>query len=102
MVPTGPLHDAYTNTIVDGEIVQSAVDCRCMIGEVHKTEDCVDAEAFYGQTDGDDDDAEDDEDDAGESLSVYDAANIWLSSGMDEDSTFDYSEDELRRAAGMT
>ena len=69
-----------------------------MIGEVHEPEDSVDAEAFYGQTDGDDDD----EDDAGESLSVYDAANIWLSSGMDEDSTFDYREDELRRAAGMT
>jgi hypothetical protein len=33
-----------------------------------------------------------------ERLSVYDAANIWLSNGMDEDYTFGYSEDELRRA----
>lgn len=44
-------------------------DCRCMIGEDH------------------DDD------------SVYDTADIWMSSGMDEDSTFGYSESELRRAA---
>jgi hypothetical protein len=46
----------------------------------------------------------DEEDDAGEeteeTLSVWDAADIWLSSGMDEDYTFGYTEDELRRAAG--
>ena len=34
-----------------------------------------------------------------ESLSVEDAADIWLSNGQDEDYTFGYSEDELRRAA---
>lgn len=34
----------------------------------------------------------------GESLSVYDAADIWMSSGMDEDYMFGYSEDELRNA----
>ena len=33
-----------------------------------------------------------------ESLSVYDAALIWMSNGMDEDYTFGYSEDELRDA----
>lgn len=33
-----------------------------------------------------------------ESLSVYDAAEIWMSNGMDEDYTFGYSEEELRRA----
>lgn len=33
-----------------------------------------------------------------ESLDVYDAADIWLSNGMDEDYTFGYSEEELRRA----
>lgn len=93
-MPTGPLHDAYTNTIVDGEIVQSAVDCRCMIGEVHETEESVDMEAFYGEHDDDDDPHE-------ESLSVHDAADIWLSSGMDEDYTYGFSEDELRRAADM-
>lgn len=35
-----------------------------------------------------------------ESLSVYDAADIWRSRGMDEDYMFGYSEDELRRAGG--
>ncbi|MCB4956343.1 hypothetical protein AB6P03_09585 [Streptococcus mutans] len=39
-----------------------------------------------------DDDYED------ESLNVYDAADIWFSNGMDEDYTFGYSEEELRRA----
>lgn len=33
-----------------------------------------------------------------DSLSVYDAAQIWASNGMDEDYTFGYSEDELRDA----
>jgi hypothetical protein len=36
-----------------------------------------------------------------DSLSVSDAADIWLSNGMDEDYSFGYSEDELRRAADM-
>lgn len=46
--------------------------------------------------------ASDDEDDGDdESLSVHDAADIWRSRGMDEDYMFGYSEDELRRAAGM-
>ena len=31
-------------------------------------------------------------------LNVYDAANIWMSNGMDEDYTFGYSEEELREA----
>lgn len=31
-------------------------------------------------------------------LSVYDAADIWMSSGMDEDYMFGYSENELRNA----
>ncbi|MDP5874030.1 hypothetical protein [Streptococcus mutans] len=39
-----------------------------------------------------DDDYED------ESLNVYDAADTWFSNGMDEDYTFGYSEEELRRA----
>ena len=41
-----------------------------------------------------------DEDDS-ESLSLSEAADIWLSNGCDEDYTFGYSEEELRRAAGM-
>lgn len=34
----------------------------------------------------------------GESLSVYDAAQIWASNGKDEDYTFGYSEEELEDA----
>lgn len=40
-------------------------------------------------------DGNDDED---ESLSVYDAALIWVSHGKDEDYTFGYSEEELEDA----
>lgn len=43
-----------------------------------------------------DDDADGD---SGETLSVSDAADIWLSKGRDEDFMFGYTEDELRRAA---
>ena len=45
-----------------------------------------------------DDEDFDEEDDDGESLSVWEAADIWLSNGMDEDSMFGYTEEELRRA----
>lgn len=31
-------------------------------------------------------------------MSVYDAAAIWMSNGMDDEYTFGYSEDELRDA----
>lgn len=48
---------------------------------------------------GSDDDGSTDED--GDSLSVSDAADIWLSHGMDEDYTFGYSEGQLRRAADL-
>lgn len=41
---------------------------------------------------------DDDDDDDGQTLSVDDAALIWLSNGMDEDYTFGYTEDELRDA----
>ena len=47
-------------------------------------------------SDWDDDDIEDDDD--GETLDVYDAAEIWLSHGTDEDYTFGYDEDELEDA----
>lgn len=53
------------------------------------TENSADFEEEYDCLD---DDYED------ESLDVYDAADIWLSNGMDEDYTFGYSEEELRRA----
>lgn len=41
---------------------------------------------------------DDDDDDEGESISVYDAAQIWASNGKDEDYTFGYTEDELEGA----
>lgn len=36
--------------------------------------------------------------DSGESLSVWEAAEIWASHGKDEDYTFGYSEEELEDA----
>ena len=42
-------------------------------------------------------DSEEDDEDS-ESLSVYDAAEIWLSNGKDEDYMFGYSEEELEDA----
>ena len=54
------------------------------------------AQATFDDYLSDDDDADGD---LGERLSVWDAADIWLSKGMDEDYTFGYTEDELRRAA---
>lgn len=41
---------------------------------------------------------DDDEDEENQRLSVRAAADIWLSNGMDEDYTFGYTEEELRRA----
>lgn len=46
-----------------------------------------------------DDGADDADGNTGEALSVSDAADIWMSNGMDEDYMFGYTEDELRRAA---
>lgn len=39
-----------------------------------------------------------DEDGENEGLSVYEAAEIWVSRGKDEDYMFGYSEEELERA----
>ena len=41
---------------------------------------------------------DDSDEDDGETLSVYDAADIWLSNGKDEDYMFGYSEEELESA----
>lgn len=38
------------------------------------------------------------DDRSGETLSVYEAANIWASNGKDEDYAFGYSEAELEEA----
>lgn len=53
---------------------------------------------LYDDEDFDEEEEDDDDDDDGESLSVWEAADIWLSNGMDEDSMFGYTEEELRRA----
>lgn len=45
------------------------------------------------------DDDDDSDGASGEALNVHDAADIWISNGMDEDYRFGYTEDELRRAA---
>lgn len=54
---------------------------------------------FSDEVDGDVDDEDEDEDEGG--LPIWEAKDIWLSNGMDEDYTFGYSEDELRREAGL-
>ncbi|WP_119094065.1 hypothetical protein [Trichococcus shcherbakoviae] len=41
---------------------------------------------------------DDDDEDDDETLSVYEAADIWVSHGKDEDYTFGYSEEELEDA----
>lgn len=66
-------------------------DCRCLKGADHDASPLT-----LSQFDPSEDE---DDDEGGESLSVYDAANIWRSRGEDEDYTFGYSEDELRGAA---
>lgn len=71
---------------------RSYVKCRCTIGADHD-----DPEVLISQYDPNED--EDEDDGEGEALSVYDAADIYGSKGQDEDYTFGYSEDELRRAA---
>ena len=41
---------------------------------------------------------EDELDNCDERLSVYDAADIWMSSGFDEDQMFGYTVEELEKA----
>ncbi|GAB3865443.1 hypothetical protein GCM10028801_35940 [Nocardioides maradonensis] len=94
-MPTGPSHYKTTATLVRGDgtnvddYEMSDVVCRCTIGEDHNGDGEPLASMFS-----DDDDSDD------ETLSVYDAADIWRSKGMDEDYMFGYSEEELRNAGG--
>jgi hypothetical protein len=80
-MPTGRKHQRFIFEEFNEEGKETGYleDCRCMIGEDH---------------DGDGG--------GSESLSVHDAADIWLSNGMDEDYMFGYSESDLRRAAGQS
>lgn len=45
---------------------------------------------------------EDDDDNRGETLSVWDAADIYLSNGFDEDYRFGYTHEELMEALGKS
>ena len=78
-MPTGPKHQKFVDA-EDGSGDSWAESCRCTLGEDHAAGD----------------------DPWGEALSVHDAADIWMSSGQDEDRTFNYSEDELKRANRQT
>jgi len=80
---------------------QSEVDC-----VLQEYEACIEEygpeegeERFhYGSFDSDEDDEdtdEDDDDDSGEALSLSDAADIYASSGCDEDNQFGYTHEEL-------
>jgi len=92
-MPTGPLHERLISAEFDGAGSLTRVEvaeCRCTIGNNHDD---------AGNEIDDWQDLEDAED---QSLSVYDAADIWLSRGQDEDYMFGYSEDELRRAAALS
>ncbi|MCH4210686.1 MAG: hypothetical protein LKF75_03260 [Bacilli bacterium] len=55
---------------------------------------CRECRAAAGRSDDDDDESFD----SGETLSVEDAAQIWLSNGKDEDYMFGYTEEELENA----
>lgn len=77
-MPTGPKHHKFIDDAsAPGNSLGWAEECRCMIGEDH----AAGAE------------------NSAQSLSVWDAADIWRSNGMDEDYTFGYTEEELRRAS---
>lgn len=94
-MPTGPLHERLIAAEFDrsGRLTRvEVVECRCIIGNNH---DDAGNEIYDWQ------DLEEGESRGPEPLSVSDAADIWISNGMDEDHTFGYSEDELRRAARM-
>ena len=71
-MPTGPEHAHVTNTILNGEITQDHVPCRCMIGEDH--------------IDGPQSGGDEDQNDEGESFAGAD--EIYDSSGRDEDYDF--------------
>ena len=65
-------------------------------GSKKKHEEPVEETPIVDDSSSDDDWDDDDSED--ESLSVYDAAIIWMSNGKDEDYTFGYTEEELEAA----
>ena len=70
-MPTGPSHKRIFHNSEGEKTAYSP--CRCMIGVDHEDWETV---------------VEDDEEGEGEALDVHDAADIWMSSGGDEDYTW--------------
>lgn len=64
-------------------------------GSKKKHEEPVEETPIVDDSSSDDDWDDDDSED--ESLSVYDAAFIWMSNGKDEDYTFGYTEEESKQ-----
>lgn len=90
-MPTGRKHQKFISD--DEGRTFRGEDCRCTIAEDHdvKLYPIENFEGYIGRG----------SNESTSGLDVHDAADIWLSKGMDEDYTFGYSEDELRRAADL-
>ena len=74
--------------------MEKCIDCGAPMEYIGNHEwECTECGTIY-EIDGIDYDDYDED----ECLSVYDAALIWISNGMDEDYTFGYSEEELKNA----
>lgn len=89
-MPTGPAHVRVKR--IEELIYEPLSDCeacRCMIGKDHDENGMTVSDYWYEQ----------DEDGSGGALSEYEAADIWASSGGDEDYSFGYSNEELEDAA---
>lgn len=85
------------------------MNCIVCGGQLKQTDprswDCLDCGAeLYKGNDGEvavvGNHSVDDDEDSSESLSVWDAADIYLSHGCDEDYSFGYTHEELMRASG--
>lgn len=88
---TGTQHKRLTEISVPiggGDERRYFAPCRCTIGHDHDDPQVLISEFNPNE----------DDDEAGESLSVYEAADIWRSKGEDPDYMFGFSEDELREA----
>lgn len=90
----GAFADGNNDENSSSEYYETDVCPRCG-EEMHKRYSYSD---WYCPSCGGPDDDDDEDIDDTERLDVYDAADIWMSSGMDEDYTFGYSEEELREA----
>ncbi len=83
--------------VVGGTIILSAVAVACLSSQRSDEEN---ENAYDEDDDNFDSDSYDDDDDYGEALNIWDAADIYLSSGFDEDYRFGYTHEELIEALG--